>query len=92
MTEHVKENKTKAELIIEINNLKKQINDNNEHLIELGIIQKETFMSRIEALEENTLKNIDNLIAACVSETGRDFPWIILNRKSFNSLSKKSRI
>ena len=74
MAEKINENKTKTELLFEINNLKKQISDNEEFLTEIGIIQKETFMSRIEALEENTLKKMDELIAECVNETGRDFP------------------
>ena len=81
MTETVNENKTKSELLIEINNLKKQIKNNNEFLTDTGIIQRETFMSRVEALEENTVKKIDDLIAECVNETGRDFPWLLVDQK-----------
>lgn len=83
MTSSVKENKTKSELLVEINNLKKQITDNEEFLTDIGIVKKETFMSRIEAMEENTMHKIDDLIATCVSETGRDFPWILISEKSF---------
>ena len=81
MTKNINENKTKSELLVEINNLKKEISDNEEFLTDIGIIKRETFMSRIEAIEENTVKKIDNLIAACVSETGRDFPWILVDQK-----------
>jgi len=87
MSEKINENKTKSELLVEINNLKKQISDNEEFLTDIGIIQKETFMSRIEALEENTVKKIDDLIAECVSETGRDFPWILVDQKIISNFT-----
>jgi len=86
MTE-VKENKTKSELLVEINNLKKQIADNEEFLTDIGIIKKETFMSRIEALEENTRQKIFDLISDCVAETGRDFPWIMVDEKIIKNIN-----
>lgn len=75
-----KENKTKADLLVEINNLKKQISDNEDFLTDIGIIQKETFMSRIEAIEENTAKKIEAIINDCVAETGREFPWVLFKK------------
>ena len=42
----------------------------------------ETFMTRIEALEEHTINKINDLIADCVNETGRDFPWILVEQKT----------
>lgn len=82
MTNQINENKTKAEMLVEINNLKKQISDNKDFLTEIGIVQRETFMSRIEALEEHTINKINDLIAECVAETGRDFPWILVEQKT----------
>lgn len=79
--------KTKAELLIEINNLKKQINDNNELLADIGLIQRDTFLTRIEVIEENTLKKIENLITDCVNETGREFPWILVEQKIFSNFN-----
>lgn len=82
MINQINENKTKAEMLVEINNLKKQISDNKDFLTEIGIVQRETFMSRIEALEEHTINKINDLIADCVNETGRDFPWILVEQKT----------
>ena len=82
----INENKTKSELLVEINNLKKQITDQNEFLTDIGVIQKETFMSRIEAIEENTMHKIYDLIAACFYETGRDFPWILVDKKIIDNI------
>ena len=82
MTNQINENKTKAEMLVEINNLKKQLSENKDFLTEIGIVQKETFMSRIEALEEHTINKINDLIAECVTETGRDFPWILVEQKT----------
>lgn len=82
MTNQINENKTKAEMLVEINNLKKQISENKDFLTEIGIVQRETFMSRIEALEEHTINKINDLIAECVAETGRDFPWILVEQKT----------
>lgn len=67
----IKMKKTKAELLVEMNNLKNEIKNQNELLINAGIKKRKTMLSEIELLESDTRKHILYIIKECEKKTGR---------------------
>ena len=62
---------TKAELLVKINNLEQVIADNDKVLIEAGLIERETKLTKIKDREQFALRAIQVIITQCEQETGR---------------------
>jgi len=76
---------TKAELLIKVNNLEKQLTDKNQQLIDAGIIKITTFMSLIEQHEEDTILIINSIIKKCEQKTGRKLNYYSMKKESQGS-------
>lgn len=76
MTKKIRE--TKADLKKEIEKLTNKIDEKNEQLIAAGIIKRDTLISQIEEIENETRKTIKYIVSSCEKRTGREFNFCSL--------------